>query len=327
MITRRYSLWLVCILLAGSVNGGNGLSLAPGIEVSFLNRKASAVFLSEPDDFVRALSPFDCASRLQTGRVVRQADYLNHVRAQALDWEKAEVERVSALLKELRPRMMDLKLPWPRVIHLIKTTGKEEGNAAYTRRNAVIMPAGKLKQKNDKLQQLLVHELFHVLSRTNPKLSTRLYRIIGYKPVPLLKFPAELLPRKLTNPDAPFSRHAIDVEYAGRTVKVAPILYARTEKYDAKQGGTFFRYLVFRLLVLDPEDLSKAMRGADEKPFLLEPAEAKGFQEKIGRNTRYIIHPEETMADNFVFLVFGKKNLPNPEIVRAMKKVFQENRK
>ena len=69
------------------------------------------------------------------------------------------------------------------------------------------------------------------------------------------------------------------------------------------------------------------MRGADEKPFLLEPTEAKGFQEKIGRNTRYIIHPEETMADNFVFLVFGQKNLPNPEIVWAMKKVFQENRK
>lgn len=317
----------MCLLLAGSVNADDGLSLAPGIEISFLTREAGADFLGEPDDFVKALSPFDRASRLQVGRVVRQAEFLKHVRAQVLDWDKAEIEKISALLKKLRPRMTGLNLPWPRTIHLIKATGREEGNAAYTRRNAVILPAGKLKQKNEKLERLLVHELFHVLSRANPELSTRLYRIIGYEPVPPLRFPAELLPRKLTNPDAPFSQHAIEVEHDGKKVKVAPILYARTEKYDEKQGGVFFRYLVFRLLALDVEDLAKAKRDADGKLTLLKPEEAKGFQEKIGRNTRYVIHPEETMADNFVFLVLGKKDLPNPEIVQAMKKVFAGNRR
>ena len=317
----------MCLLLAGSVNADDGLSLAPGIEISFLTREAGADFLGEPDDFVKALSPFDRASRLQVGRVVGQAEFLKHVRAQVLDWDKAEIEKISALLKKLWPRMTDLKLPWPRTIHLIKATGKEEGNAAYTRRNAVILPAGKLKQKKEKLERLLVHELFHVLSRANPELSTRLYRIIGYEPVPSLRFPAELLPQKLTNPDAPFSRHAIEVEHDGKKVKVAPILYARTEKYDEKQGGAFFRYLVFRLLALDVEDLSKAKRDADGKLALLKPEEAKGFQEKIGRNTRYVIHPEETIADNFVFLVLGKKDLPNPEIVQAMKKVFAGNRR
>jgi len=327
MTTSWHSLLLMCLLLSDLVNADDGLSLAPGIEISFLNREAGADFLGEPDDFVKALSPFDRASRLQVGRVVGQAEFLKHVRAQVLDWDKADIEKISALLKKLWPRMKDLKLPWPRTIHLIKATGKEEGNAAYTRRNAVILPAGKLKQKNEKLERLLVHELFHVLSRANPELSTRLYWIIGYEPVPPLKFPAELLSRKLTNPDAPFSRHAIEVEHDGRKVKVAPILYARTEKYDEKQGGAFFRYLVFRLLALDVEDLAKAKRDADGKLTLLKPEEAKGFQEKIGRNTRYVIHPEETMADNFVFLVLGKKDLPNPEIVQAMKKVFAGNRR
>jgi len=165
------------------------------------------------------------------------------------------------------------------------------------------------------------------LSRANPELSTRLYRIIGYEPVPSLRFPAELLPRKLTNPDAPFSRHAIEVEHDGQKVKVAPILYARTEKYDEKQGGAFFRYLVFRLLILDAGNLSKAKRDSEGALILLGPTEAGGFQEKIGRNTGYIIHPEETMADNFVFLILVKKNLPNPEIVQAMKKVFSGNRR
>ena len=321
------SLWLTYLLLGGSVNADDGLTLAPGIEISFLTREAGADFLAKPDDFVKTLSPFDRASRMQVGRVVRQAEFLKHVRAQVLGWEKAETEKISVLLKKLRPRMTGLKLPWPKTIHLIKTTGKEEGNAAYTRRSALILPADKLKQKDQKLERLLAHELFHVLSRSNPKLSTRLYRIIGYEPVPPLIFPAELLLRKLTNPDAPYSRHAIEVERDGRKVKVAPILYARTEKYDEKQGGAFFRYLVFRLLVLDVEDLSKAMRDADGKLALLKPEEAKGFKEKIGRNTGYIIHPEETMADNFVYLVLGKKDLPNPEIVQAMKKIFAGNRR
>jgi hypothetical protein len=318
---------LTYLLLGGSVNADDGLTLAPGIEISFLTREAGADFLAKPDDFVKTLSPFDRASRMQVGRVVRQAEFLKHVRAQVLDWDKAETGKVNALLKKLWPRMANLKLPWPKTIHLIKTTGKEEGNAAYTRRSALILPADKLKQKDQKLERLLAHELFHVLSRSNPKLSTRLYRIIGYEPVPPLIFPAELLLRKLTNPDAPYSRHAIEVERDGRKVKVAPILYARTEKYDEKQGGAFFRYLVFRLLVLDVEDLSKAMRDADGKLALLKPEEAKGFKEKIGRNTGYIIHPEETMADNFVYLVLGKKDLPNPEIVQAMKKIFTGNRR
>jgi len=317
-----YTIWLVCILLANPVNGDNGVSLASGIEVSFFGYKNGAAFLSKPDDFVKTLSPFDRASRLQVSRIVGQAEFLKYVSAQALEWDKAEIAKINALLKKLRPHITGLKLPWPKTIHLIKTTGKEEGNAAYTRRNAIILPADKLKQKNEKLERLLVHELFHVLSRANPALSTQLYEIIGYEAVPSLKFPEELLSRKLTNPDAPSSRHAIEVGHKGRKVKVAPILYARTEKYDENQGGAFFRYLIFRLLILDAENLSKAKRDGDGKLILLKPTEAGGFQEKIGRNTGYIIHPEETMADNFVFLILGKKNLPNPEIVQAMKKVF-----
>ena len=213
-------------------------------------------------------------------------------------------------------------MPWPKKIFLAKTTGLEEGNAAYTRGNVIVFPGSKLRQKDQGLRRLLVHEMFHVLSRANPKLATKLYRIIGYEPSPLLEFPEELAMRKLSNPDAPFNQHAIEVKYNGERVKVSPVLYSRTEKYDEKMGGTFFRYLVFRLLILNGKDLSKARRDADGKLILLEPKEAIGFRKKIGSNTGYIIHPEETMADNFVFLVLGKKNLPNPEIVQSMREVF-----
>jgi hypothetical protein len=44
----------------------------------------------------------------------------------------------------------------------------------------------------------------------------------------------------------------------------------------------------------------------------------KGFHEQIGRNTGYIIHPEEVLADNFVLLVRRETDVPSPEILERM---------
>ena len=301
---------------------GVGMELGEGVTVTFLTAEEGGKFLATPDDFTKSLSPFDRSVRLRVRREVGEEEFLKHVRANAINWTGRERNRLRFRLGEIREKLKGLELPWPKTIFFIKTTGKEDGDAAYTRRNAIVLAASKLRRGDDGLRRLLVHELFHVLSRQNPKLASRLYGIIGYEPAPSLKFPAELAARKLTNPDAPFNRHAIAVEHDGRKVKVTPILYSRVEKFDEAKGGTLFRYLMFRLLVLDAKDLSKAARDEEGKLILLQPDEAKGFHNKIGRNTGYIIHPEETMADNFVYLVLGKKNLPNPEIPEKMRAVF-----
>ena len=46
------------------------------------------------------------------------------------------------------------------------------------------------------------------------------------------------------------------------------------------------------------------------------------FAEKLGQNTDYTIHPEEAMADNFMFLVSGRK-VPNPALLQRIKAVLQ----
>ena len=60
----------------------------------------------------------------------------------------------------------------------------------------------------------------------------------------------------------------------------------------------------------------------DGKPLLLKPDAVEGFYEQIGRNTGYIIHPEETLANNFVHLMSGKKGLKNPEIPAQIEKLL-----
>ena len=34
----------------------------------------------------------------------------------------------------------------------------------------------------------------------------------------------------------------------------------------------------------------------------------KGFYEQIGKNTQYIIHPDEVLADNFIIMCMAKED-------------------
>jgi hypothetical protein len=61
---------------------------------------------------------------------------------------------------------------------------------------------------------------------------------------------------------------------------------------------------------------------ANGEPRLYRVREVSGFFEQIGRNTRYIIHPEEIMADNFSLMLFGG-TLSNPEIVEALRALLR----
>jgi hypothetical protein len=56
---------------------------------------------------------------------------------------------------------------------------------------------------------------------------------------------------------------------------------------------------------------------------LFEPSQVPGFSEQVGQNTKYIIHPEEILADNFVFLLNGRINLPSPRVVESMGRILQ----
>src|SRR5437667_368014 len=80
-------------------------------------------------------------------------------------------------------------LSFPTTVQLIKTTGVEEGNAAYTRGTAIVISKVELSKTQSELEKIICHELFHILSRHNPKLRERLYAIIGFIPCDDVEFP------------------------------------------------------------------------------------------------------------------------------------------
>jgi hypothetical protein len=296
--------------------------------VDFADVNEAKQVLTEPDEYVRSMSPFDRAARLKTDRDVSEDEYLAFVAENVLAWNDAEKQKITSAFQRISAELTALSLPFPSRVLLIKTTGNEEGNAAYTRANAIVLPQGETDAPDANLQKKICHELFHVLSRANPTLREKLYPLIGFEKCGEVAFPAELKSRKITNPDAPRNDHCIRVQVDGEARWAVPVLFSSREKYDVQQGGEFFAYLQFQLLLIQRDEVTGIAKPIDlaEKPDLVDVRQVNGFFQQAGSNTQYIIHPEEILADNFVLLVLREKDIPSPEIVEKLSAALQNAR-
>lgn len=294
-------------------------------DLQFATVEQARELLTARDDFIERLSPFDRAARLKTDADVTEQEYLGFVARNAMDWSDAEREKLQTIVAAVAPRIAALKLPLPPTIWLVRTTGAEEGGAAYTRGAAIVFPTRPLGGDAEELKQVFCHELFHVLSRANPELQQSLYRTIGYEKCNELALPADLAPRKITNPDAPRIDQCIKLTLNGEQRWAVPILYASSDKYDPRRGGDFFRYLKFRFMAVERAAggaVTPIIRGG--QPLLVVPSDVRGLFEQIGRNTQYIIHPEEVVADNFAALVTEKKGVESPDVLLKIEQVLND---
>jgi hypothetical protein len=290
-------------------------------KVHFASQSEGTQILIAKDDFIQRLSRFDRSARMKTDKAVSEDELLEFIGRNVVDWTKDEMQTVQAAIEAIQPLLRDLPLSLPPTVQLIKTTGAEEGNAAYTRAAAIVLPKSALGKSQEDLQKLICHELFHILSRQNAELREKLYGIIGFTKCNEIKFSPELERRKLTNPDAPRNDHFIRLQIDSHEALAVPILLSSAETYDVKRGGEFFEYLQFQFLAVERSAGSQTFKPAYEgsSPKLVRMEHVSGFMEQVGRNTDYIIHPEEILADNFALLVLNEHNVVSPDILQKMR--------
>lgn len=324
------ALWLLAAVraTAGPPQAASAaVELQPGTVVRFASREQGREVLRRIDAYVEAMSPFDRAARLKTDRAVAAEELVQFAADQVLEWNDEDRRRVTKVLQSLAEKLArpKFRLPLPENILLIQTTGREEGRAAYCRDGAVILPRHMAAWEADRLEKLLAHELFHILSRSNPALRPQLYGVLGFEPCRPVTLPPELARRKITNPDAFALDTCIRLKTDDAEVLAMPVLLASSDTYDVQKGGEFFSYLMFRLLVLEPgEDSPRPATDHDGKAILLEPAKVPDYVEHVGRDTRYIIHPEEVLADYFSLWLTGTTHFRTPRIVEGMLHVLAE---
>lgn len=276
-----------------------------GIEFQFPAPMTGKQLLGQQDPYTRTTSSFDRKVRMRTATDPGEQQYLEFVQAQVISWEKETRLSLEQAIKNLEPKLAAHGIQLESPVNLIHTTGKEESGAAYTRGNEIIFPK-RIFDPEKPPTKLLAHELFHVISRQHPLLRDELYRIIGFEKANPIELPDGLTHLRITNPDAPVIEHVMKIQLSDdASAYVAPMLIAKSD-YDPEGSSSLFAYLSFKLLQVKRENNGWCPDIVDEEPVFHSPKNAD-FQRQIGRNTGYIIHPEEILADNFALIMTDGK--------------------
>jgi len=310
------------VLLPVAQLRGAGIEIRPGTIAEFASAEEGRQILAERETgFIQSMSQFDRRVRMRTARTVSEGEFVTYLTNQVRAWTSTEQMKVTAALNQIRAQLQDLNVPMPSQFFLVKTTGGEEGNAAYLRASAIILPQSLISGDAAQLTKTLTHELFHEYLYHNPHLKRALYGIIGFQLCNEIALPQVLVDSRITSPNPSPWDFFIRVESNGERIPCLLIFYSKSTNYT---GGQLFDYLQFRLLALEERDgRYYASCSPEGVPRLLDTStQVQDYHEQIGCNTSYIIHPEEILADNFV-VVAGKSNvLTSPRVPYLLRKAI-----
>ena len=269
------------------------------------------------EEYLRGFNQCDLEFRLQKKGAtleeweelaVRQVEEFSDDEMQALDAAMAEIESLIV--------QRGIALPESEEIVFVKTTMEEEGGAsAYTHGTQIYLRSSVmslLMADDEKYHKMgvgiLVHELFHCLTRSNPDFRTQMYKIISFDVQEGdYAFGPNVAERIISNPDVEHHNSSALFTIDGEQRRCAVVFYAK--KFFETKGDNFFDFGGTGLVPID--DLNT----------LYDSEEASDFWEVFGRNTDYVIDPEETMADNFAFAItYGRdgRKYKTPQIIDAI---------
>ena len=274
--------------------------------------------IGERDDYIKRLGELEIQLRLESKEPVTVQAFLEGMQSSVIEWKPDEVKLLTEATRTLREKMNAYRLPFPEQVYLIRVSGEGGLAAPHCRKASIILPDSFFDNPSQ-VSIILAHELFHVLSTHNPKLRDQLYRIIHFEPSNEIELPPALKPIRLTNPDAPTNEHVVHLTIDSDKVPVVPVVLAKSSEF---RPGGLFANLDFKLMVLEKRGDRYVPKLDDGQPQLLRPNEAPDYMQKIGRNTGYIIHPEETLADNFWMMVLGSDRIRDAWVIDEMKKVL-----
>ena len=295
------------------------------VQYLYATAEQASLILSTADEYTAELQPIEIGVKNKNASQSRLEDLQANYREGTLEWTPAEQKILGEIVTGLQLKLRDYNRHLPGTVLMGKISGKVEGGLPHTRANLILFSQGSLdqyfaqKEENPEeakanLASLFLHELHHVLSRHNRDKHDGYYAILGFKPCQFDE-PAELRSQRLTNPDAPTYKH-----YAPVTLEtgngVIPYLSV-SGPYDEEKREALGNYFQFGLLAVNAEN--GTCQVTQSPPQILSPGAVPDFFKLIGRNTGYIIHPEETLADNFTFLIMEREGLPDPQIPQKIK--------
>lgn len=306
--------------------------IRPGVEVWAAGLETGREKLRTPDACVSAQSPFDRCARVGLPQIeteVQIPTYLAFLATQVMTWSADDIQALKRIVPSLRPAFEPLTHDLPPQVWLIKTTGREEAAAAYTKHDdTIVLPANFVAsvQPEDKggdplhpgytddfLAGVITHEFFHLLSKNNPDARKGWYHTVSYEQLPNeIDLPKDvewwqgedrsfsMWDLKITNPDAPLIDVAVWLppKEGAPEVLMAPALIS-SEPY---LGGQFFETLEWIFLeVVIQSGSAELKRNAAGKPVVHKvDTVMPAYRNKIGYYlSDELFHPDELLAQSF----------------------------
>ena len=228
---------------------------------------------------------------------------------QTIEWTDSEKIMINRIIEELDISYRPFKQYLSNSVKLIKTTGREECDAAYTRNKHIFVPISMVQWPYNELKELIAHELFHIISTVNPKFRNDLYLKLGFTACPELDIPSEYKHLYVSNPDTIGKNCYVTFQNNGAQIKAVPFLYSETPY----SGGYFFEY--FRFTFLESEmKLDKCLPlFENNKPkFIAAPQKLFDLCEEIDPyDNQHRLHPEEILAYYWSLLPFAESKIEN----------------
>lgn len=317
---------LVVSMLAQLLAGLFGYEPPPQLNCRFADREQGAELLVSHREYYSGFTQQDLDYRLQKkGGTLREM--YAFAEQQALDFAQAErqavldsVERIETILYR-----KGLRLPGLDEIIFVKTTMAEECYAsAYTHNNEIYIGQkvlGVITTRSEQsiqqsFDQLILHELFHCLSRSDPQFRKAMYEIIGFHIREEEFRPGSLTaPFVISNPDVArtdaWATFTIDGEK-----RDCYMVFAVDAPFE-KEGDRFFDQARGWLVPVDAPNVRFSVRATED------------YWQKVGLNTQRIMDPEECLADNFALAVLCDRedlrgeSLPDPELLDQMRRYLR----
>ena len=292
----------------------------------FADAAQGSEILGTRDDYVRATSPLERKAKLKTTEAVDEDRFLQHMRGATLEWSAEQRENLASIILPLTKFLSGVRWKMPERILMVHSGPALEDGFPHTRANAIVIPTRYYQKGPYTMMYLLSHETFHILSRQNPELREALYAAIGFQRCDSVVVPSEIAALRVTNPDSVESRHTIPVRYRGQPVEALPYIRFPSADIDPRQG--FMKQVKVLWLLTDRKGGECRARSGPEAS--VDPDQLEGLYDRVGRNTDYLFHPEEILADNFAQLFAldmpqGKKpEINSSDVTAKIRKILFE---
>lgn len=287
------------------------------LRFGFADAKEGADFLLGNRDYLKKLTQNDLNFRMQKKDATLEG-YTAFAKKQTLDFTEEEKAAVSDCMQKIKDICAErnYKLPAVEEITFVKTTMQEEAGAtAYTHGMQIYVGEAFLSLLcsedswvKDYGNTIMVHELFHCLTRNDAQFRVDMYEILGFQiEEEEFAFTPEVREKILSNPDVGKYDAYATFRIDGQD-RDCVVVFTTTRPFQ-NPGDSMFELMMTGLVPV-------------EDPSVIYPAEsAENFWQVFGRNTEYVIDPEEVLADNFSYAVmYGEEGMDykSPQMIRAI---------